>query len=123
MKRNDRKYIRLVHFIKALKADLVISKYLYDKNGYRQYKNEYRYNKYLLNFIKNKLEESKELNAFLKCLNQNENSGISIDNIKINKSTRTVYRMLNLQYNKLANEIYNMEDALYEKYINKKEIR
>lgn len=123
MTRNNRKYIKLIHFIKALKADLVISKYLYDKNGYRQYKNEYRYNKYLLGFIKNKLKESKELSAFLRCLNQNENSGISINNIQTNKSTRTIYRMLNVQYNKLAHEIYNMEDELYEKYINQKEIR
>ena len=121
MKRNDRKYIKLVHFIKALKTDLEISKYLYNRSGNKQYKNEYRYNKYLLLYIRNRLGKFKELGNLIGVLNKTENSGTSMNIAKKERSIRTFYRIIGRQYKELVSEIYNAEDSLYNKYILLKE--
>ena len=117
MGRGNRKYIKLIHFIKALKIDKNMSYYLYTKLGVGKNKNEYLYNKYLLMEIKDELYKYKELNNYLKILNITENSEFSINYIKKEKSYRWVYRILDIQYKEFQKTIYKIEDLLYNKYI------
>lgn len=113
MTKKNNKYYKIVEFMRDLKTDREMSKYLYMSTGNQKFYNEYKYNRSMLKAIKEQLNKYKELKLALTYMYLNKN----IYKADLTIPTRTLYRKIDKQEKKFTQSIYEIEDKLYDKYI------
>lgn len=113
MTKKNNRYYKIIEFIKNLKIDREMSKYLYMSTGNQKFYNEYKYNKNMLKTIREQLNKYKELKLALAYMYLNKN----IYNANLEIPIRTLYGRINKQEKKFTQSIYEIEDKLYDKYI------
>lgn len=115
------KYKKLLDFIREIRTDGEMSKYLFIETKDLKKLNEYKYNKNLYMCASMLLDKTKYLKELKVKYDEEEGSFEQILN-RAGMKRSSFYRRLDKEYNYIVNQIYRLEDILYDKYITNGEV-